>query len=73
LFAPSLQDAVSYDDFVSTFGNDSLKSWSVNERSIKNGDGKMSGSAIFDGQTYSYDLDFGNVDGQWRITAYQFN
>lgn len=73
MFAPSLQDEVAYDDFVATFGNETLESWSINQRSIENGTGSMTGSAIFDGQSYSYELYFHNIDGDWRIVGYQFN
>jgi len=73
LFAPSLQDEVSYDDLVSTFGDASLESWSVNQRSIENGIGKMSGSVTVNEDSLSYDLYFREIDGAWRITGYQFN
>jgi hypothetical protein len=72
MFAPSLQDELAYDDFVAIFGDSALDSWTVNQRSIENGIGKMSGSLTVDDESLSYELYSREIDGEWRITGYRF-
>lgn len=68
MLAPEVQDAISQDNFFGAY----LESWTISQRSIRNGVGKMAGSAIIDGENYSYELYFREIDGEWRITSYQF-
>lgn len=73
MLTPALQDEISYDDFVATFGNDTLESWFIYQRSIENGIGKMAGSTMANGERLRYELYFRKIDDEWRITGYRFD
>lgn len=75
LAAPALQQELgSAERMAATVGAYRPSEWSWSSRSVRNNDGRLSGSVTYQGgRTGTAELALVHADGQWRVTGFRLN
>jgi hypothetical protein len=73
MLAPDFQAKLGQERFQDIFVDAKVASWSFDSRTMDGDNGKLSGTAAIDDMTFKLEFQFRQQDGQWQLTAYDFN